>query len=38
MNVQGLNQVEGGYVLKHLFQNATENNIFTTDPNKPKLD
>ena len=37
MNVQGLNQVEGGYVLKHLFQNATENNIFTTDPNKPKL-
>lgn len=38
MNVQGLNQVDGGYVLKYLFDNATENNVFTTDPNKPKLD
>ena len=38
MKVQGLNQVEGGYVLKYLFQNEAENNIFVTDPNKPKLD
>ena len=38
MNVQGLNQVEGGYALKYLFQNAANNNVFTVDPNKPKLD
>tara|TARA_Y100000361_G_C11160270_1_gene346840 strand:+ start:820 stop:2463 length:1644 start_codon:yes stop_codon:yes gene_type:complete len=38
MNVQGLNQVDGGYVLKYLFDNSSENNIFITDPNKPKLD
>ena len=37
MKVTGLNQVEGGYALKYLFQNAAENNIFSIDPNKPKL-
>jgi len=38
MKITGLNQVEGGYALKYLFQNATDNNVFTVDPNKPKLD
>ncbi len=37
MKVTGLNQVEGGYALKYLFKQAADNNVFTVDPNKPKL-
>jgi hypothetical protein len=37
MKVTGLNQVEGGYALKYLFRQAADNNVFSIDPNKPKL-
>jgi hypothetical protein len=37
MKVTGLNQVEGGYALKYLFGQSGKNNIFSIDPNKPKL-